>query len=339
MPKILITGGAGFIGSNFIRYFLKTHNDVELVCLDSLTYAGNLANLDDIMTDSRFSFVRGDICDPQAVAEAMKDCEGVIHFAAETHVDRSILDADAFLKTNVLGTYNLLLEADRKKIKRFLHISTDEVYGSIEEGYFTENSPIDPSSPYSSSKASSDLLAISFFRTYGLPVVITRTCNNYGPYQYPEKVIPFFITNLLEGKKVPLYGDGKNVREWIYAEDNCRAIDLVYHKGTEGEVYNIGSGHELENIKLTEIILKALGADESHIEYVKDRPGHDRRYAIDSSKIKNLGWSPRFSFDEAISNTIEWYKNNRPWWENIRLKKAEYRKFMDEYYSKLRKSE
>jgi dTDP-glucose 4,6-dehydratase len=336
MHKILITGGAGFIGSNFIRYFINKHKDVEIVCLDSLTYAGNIDNLSDIMDNDRFIFIKGDICSREMAAKAMKGCDGVIHFAAETHVDRSIVDADAFLRTNVLGTYNLLLEADKNRVKRFVHISTDEVYGSIDEGLFTEESPIDPSSPYSSSKASSDLLAISFHRTYSLPVIITRTCNNYGPYQYPEKVIPFFITNILEGKKVPLYGDGKNVREWIYVEDNCSAIDLIYHEGKVGEVYNIGSGFELENIQLTNLIINALGKDDSWIEYVKDRPGHDRRYALDSTKIKNLGWKPRFSFEESITKTIDWYKNNRLWWENIRQKKTEFQKFVEAYYSELK---
>lgn len=336
MKKVLITGGAGFIGSNFIHYFLQEHSDLEVRCFDLLTYAGNLENLSDLQGNPRFTFVKGDVRNAGEVKAALAGCDGLIHFAAESHVDRSIVDASDFLTTNILGTYTVVMEAHRAGIKRILHVSTDEVYGSIQQGKFSENSPLKPSSPYAASKASSDLVALSCFKTFGAPIIITRSSNNFGPYQYPEKVIPFFITNLLEGKKVPLYGDGKNVRDWIYVIDNCRGIDLVFYGGKIGGVYNIGGENEKENIELTKVILSALAKDESSIEYVKDRLAHDRRYAIDSSKIKDLGWKPLHTFDEALDKTINWYKQNRSWWESVRKKKAEYQDFVDNYYATLR---
>lgn len=315
--KILVTGGAGFIGSNFIHYMLKKY-DYKIINLDKLTYAGNLENLKSIKNNKNYSFIKGDICDKNLVSNILKDCDTVINFAAESHVDRSIETPEIFLQTNVQGTLNLLNCALKKGIQKFIQISTDEVYGSIKEGYFTESTPISPNSPYSASKASADLFALAYFKTYGLPVIITRCSNNYGPYQYPEKLIPFFISRLLENKKVPLYGDGGNIRDWLYVEDHCRGIDLALHKGKIGEVYNIGGHNEKTNLEITKIILKKLGKDENLIEFVKDRPGHDRRYAISNDKIKTeLGFEPQYSFDEGINATIEWYLKNTEWINNI----------------------
>ncbi len=328
--KLLITGGAGFIGSNFIHYILKKYPDYKIVNLDKLTYCGNLDNLKEIEDDPNYKFIKGDICDKEKVAEIFEEekPDFVINFAAETHVDRSILDPDAFIKTNILGTYVLLEAAKKFKIERFLHISTDETYGSIENGKFKEDDLLSPNSPYSASKASADLLARSYFKTFSLPIVITRSSNNYGPYEFPEKVIPLFISNILEGKKVPLYGTGKNIRDWIFVLDNCEGIDTVLHNGEIGEIYNIGGGNEKTNLELTKIILKELGKDESQIEYVKDRPGHDFRYALDIEKVKKIGWEPKHSFEEAIKKTINWYLENRDW-----LKKLKTKEF-DEYYKK-----
>ncbi len=315
--KILVTGGAGFIGSNFIHYMLKKY-DYKIINLDKLTYAGNLENLKSIKNNKNYSFIKGDICDKNLVSNILKDCDNVINFAAESHVDRSIETPEIFLQTNVQGTLNLLNCALKKGIQKFIQISTDEVYGSIKEGYFTESTPISPNSPYSASKASADLFAHAYFKTYGLPVIITRCSNNYGPYQYPEKLIPFFISRLLENKKVPLYGDGGNIRDWLYVEDHCRGIDLALHKGKIGEVYNIGGHNEKTNLEITKIILKKLGKDENLIEFTKDRPGHDRRYAISNDKIKTeLGFEPQYSFDEGINATIEWYLKNTEWINNI----------------------
>ncbi|MCD6451691.1 MAG: dTDP-glucose 4,6-dehydratase, partial [Acidobacteria bacterium] len=279
MRKILITGGAGFIGSNFIHYLLSRYKDIEVVNLDKLTYAGNLDNLKDVADDPRYRFVKGDICDRKIVSEVISGCELVVHFAAETHVDRSILEAGSFITTDVYGTYVLLEEAKKAGVKRFIHISTDEVYGSVEEGFSREDDPLKPSNPYSASKAGADRLAYSFFVTYHLPVIIVRASNNFGPYQYPEKIIPLFITNAIDDLILPLYGDGKNIRDWLYVEDHCRAIDLLIEKGKEGEVYNVGGGNLLPNIELTRRILAILGKPETLIRYVADRPGHDRRYA------------------------------------------------------------
>lgn len=316
--RLLITGGCGFIGSNFIRYILNKYPSYTIINLDKLTYCGNPENTRDCEKNQRYSFVQGDVCDQLIMQKAMKDVDVVIHFAAESHVDNSIKDPFIFTKTNVLGTHILLESSLKNKIKKFVYISTDEVYGSIENGRFKETDPLKPSSPYSASKAAADLLAQSFFHTFKLPVIITRSANNFGPYQYPEKVIPLFITNLLENKKVPLYGDGLNVRDWLYVLDNCKAIDFVLHRGDIGEVYNIGAGNEIANLTLTKLILKELGKDESYLQYVLDRPAHDRRYALDWSKLKKLGWKPTFEFTAALKQTIHWYTEQRTWWEQLK---------------------
>ena len=306
--RLLITGGAGFIGCNFVRHILEKHANYDIVVLDKLTYAGRKENLEDVIED--ITFVQGDICDGDAVHKAMDGCDATINFAAETHVDRSIDNADAFLKTNVLGTYTLLKEARKLDLLKFVQIGTDEVYGSAQSGSFTETDALNPSSPYSASKASADLLARSYFITYGLPISITRSSNNFGPYQYPEKLIPLFILRAIRDKKLPVYGSGNNVRDWLYVEDNCEAIDLVLHKGQPGEIYNIGGGNELTNLEITRRILERLNKDENLIEHVSDRLGHDFRYSIDSSKIRNLGWKMDRTFDDALGRTIDWYLNN-----------------------------
>ena len=316
--KILITGGLGFIGSNFIRYILNKYPKIQIVNLDKQTYASCPANLKDIWKDRRYHYIKGDICNQKTVETAMRGCSVVINFAAETHVDRSIQDASVFLKTNVLGVHVLLEVARFYKISRFIQISTDEVYGSRLRGSFKEDDDLMPNSPYSASKASADLLVRSYFKTYKMPLVITRTSNNFGPYQFPEKVIPLFITNLLEGKKVPLYGDGKNVRDWIYVLDNCRGIDRVLNKGKIGQIYNIASGFEMSNIELTECILKILGKSKTQIKYVKDRPGHDRRYSLNTAKIRALGFKPAFDFLKCIALTVNWYKQNQKWWKRLK---------------------
>ncbi|MBU1912766.1 MAG: dTDP-glucose 4,6-dehydratase [Candidatus Omnitrophica bacterium] len=316
--KILVTGGCGFIGSNFIRYMLKKYSAYKIVNLDKLTYCGNPDNLKDIEGDKRYAFIKGDICDKKIVDKIIKDCDTVINFAAESHVDRSISDASEFIRTNIQGVYVLLEAAKRHNIKRFIQISTDETYGSIRKGSFKETSPLHPNSPYSAAKAGGDHLAMAYYRTFKTPVIVTRSSNNFGPYQYPEKVIPLFITNLLENKKVPLYGDGMNVRDWLYVTDNCTAIDLVLHKGKIGEVYNIGASFEIPNIELAKIILKNLGKTDKMINYVSDRLGHDRRYSLDSSKVRKLGWKPSKSFDIAIKETINWYKANTTWWQKLK---------------------
>jgi len=315
--KLLVTGGCGFIGSNFIRYMLEKYPDYQILNLDKLTYAGNPANLKDLENNPNYSFVKGDICDPIIVNEVMKKVDQVVHFAAESHVDRSIEDGSVFVRTNVLGTNTLLQSALANNIKKFIHISTDEVYGSTMEGSFTENDNLNPSSPYSSSKAGSDLLAMSYYTTYGLPVCITRCTNNFGPYQYPEKLIPFFISRLMERKKVPVYGTGLNIRDWIYVEDHCSAIDFVLHKGSSGEIYNIDGGNELTNLEITKSLLDAFVYDESMIEYVEDRKGHDFRYSLNGDKLKKLGWSPKHNFDQALKCTIEWYFENKLWWSSL----------------------
>ncbi len=315
--KLFVTGGAGFIGSNYVRLVLGTSDD-EVTVYDALTYAGNLENLDGLDADPRFCFVKGDICDREAVREAMAGHDVVVHFAAESHVDRSIVDPDTFVRTNCDGTNVLCDTARHLEVERFLHISTDEVYGSIEVGSFRETDRLGPRSPYSASKAGSDLIALSYHETYGLPVVITRSSNNFGPYQFPEKVIPLFVTNLLEGQKVPLYGDGMNVRDWCYVEDNCAGVDLVRREGVVGEIYNIGAGNELPNRELTMKILALLGHDESMIQPVEDRLGHDRRYSIDCTKVRELGWAPRRDLDEALAQTVAWYSDHRGWWERLR---------------------
>ena len=315
--KLLVTGGAGFIGSNFIHHILKKYPDYHITNLDKLTYAGNLENLKDVEKDKRYSFIRGDICNKKDVEKASEDVDMIINFAAETHVDRSIEDPDSFIKTDILGTKFLLEKSKEKKIK-FIQISTDEVYGSIEKGSFKETDQIKPSSPYSASKSGGELLAYSYYKTYSTKVITTRSSNNFGPYQYPEKLIPLFITNLLEDKQVPVYGDGLNLRDWIYVIDNCEAIDVVMHKGKIGEIYNIGAGNEKTNIDITKKIINLLGKDDSSIQFVKDRQGHDRRYSLDITKIKKLGWKPRYDFDESLKLTIEWYKTNINWWKKIK---------------------
>ncbi|MDD2439799.1 MAG: dTDP-glucose 4,6-dehydratase [Methanosarcinaceae archaeon] len=315
--KLLITGGCGFIGSNFILHMLEKYPAYRIINLDKLTYAGNPKNLSKVWKNPNYTFIKGDICDPQLVGKAMQNVDYVIHFAAESHVDRSIEDGSVFVRTNVLGTNVLLQAALEKGIKKFIHISTDEVYGSRKEGSFKESESLSPSSPYSSSKAGSDLLALAFHKTYGLPVLVTRCTNNFGPYQYPEKLIPFFISRLLENKKVPIYGRGENIRDWIYVRDHCLAVDFLLHKGKEGEIYNIGSGNELTNIDITRRLLRILRKDESKIEYVKDRKGHDFRYSLDCEKLKNMGWSPKYSFDTALEATVNWYVENRWWWKAL----------------------
>ncbi len=318
--RVLITGGAGFIGSNFIRYIINKYPDYQIVNLDKLTYAGNLENLRDIERNPNYHFVKGDICDQELVLDVLENVDVVFNFAAETHVDRSILSPDDFIVTNVVGTNTLLKAAKERGVERFIQISTDEVYGSISEGSFKESDSLKPSSPYSSSKAGADLLALSYFVTYRFPVIITRSSNNFGPYQYPEKFIPLMITNAFEDKSLPVYGDGKNIRDWIFTEDNCSAIDLVFQKGKEGEIYNIGAGNELENITVVREILKILRKPEDLIEFVKDRPGHDRRYSIDTSKIRALGWYPSHKFQEALKETIDWYLKNEWWWKPLKTR-------------------
>ncbi len=318
--NLLVTGGSGFIGSNFIRHMLNKYPGYRIINLDKLTYAGNPANLRDIENYPRYGFVRGDILEEAVVDVVMsRRPDAIVHFAAQSHVDRSIHSAHDFVRTNIVGTHVLLEAAKKYKIERFVHISTDEVYGSTDEGPFRETDILKPSSPYASSKAASDLLAFSFFKTFNLPVVITRSSNNFGPYQYPEKFISLAITNLIEDKKIPLYGDGRNVRDWLYVLDNCEAIDTVLHKGREGEVYNVGGGNEYPNIDIVTMLLDELGKDESYIEYVEDRPGHDRRYAVDTTKIREeFGWQPKRSFKEALRDKIVWYQNNEDWWRPIK---------------------
>lgn len=321
---ILVTGGAGFIGSNFIFYMLKEHPDYNIVCLDKLTYAGNLSTLASVMDNPNFKFIKGDICDRDAVYELFENeaPDTVVNFAAETHVDRSIIDPDVFLRTNIIGTATMMDACRKFGIKRYHQVSTDEVYGDLPldrpDMLFTEETPIHASSPYSAAKASADLLALSYYRTFGLPVTISRCSNNYGPYHFPEKLIPLMIVNALNDKPLPVYGDGLNVRDWLYVEDHCKAIDLIIHDGRVGEVYNIGGHNEMRNIDIVKIICKELGKPESLVKYVGDRKGHDLRYAIDPSKIHNeLGWLPETSFADGIKLTISWYLENREWWKNI----------------------
>jgi dTDP-glucose 4,6-dehydratase len=316
--NLLVTGGCGFIGSNFIRHMLKKYPDYRIINIDKLTYAGNPDNLKDIEDNSNYSFIRGDICDPEIVNKAMKNMDYVVHFAAESHVDRSIDDGSIFVRTNILGTHTILESAHKHGIKRLIHVSTDEVYGSITRGSFKETDILTPSSPYSSSKAGSDLLVQSYYITHKLPVIITRCTNNFGPYQYPEKLIPLFVTNLLENKKVPVYGTGQNIRDWIYVLDHCKAVDFVLHNGSIGEIYNIGGGAEKTNLEITDKIIEIIGSDRSMIEYVKDRLGHDLRYSLDCSKLRELGWAQEHDFDEALEETVRWYVENRWWWEKLK---------------------
>jgi dTDP-glucose 4,6-dehydratase len=329
---ILITGGCGFIGTNFIRRVLKRY-DYNVINLDKLTYAGNLENLKDCESNEKYTFVRGDISsgpDLEKVFEAPIDI--IVNFAAESHVDRSIMEPDSFVRTNINGTFSLLEMARKKNIRRFIQISTDEVYGSLgKTGAFREDTPLKPNSPYSASKTSADLLAMAYYKTFGMPVIITRCSNNYGPYQFPEKLIPLIITNAMADKELPVYGDGLNVRDWIHVKDHCAAIDLVMHEGEEGNVYNIGASNERTNIEIVKIVLALLGKPESLIRYVKDRPGHDRRYAIDSGKISaRLGYSPSVDFAEGMRETVEWYVANKEWWE--RIKTGAYLEYYEKMY-------
>jgi len=333
MRSILVTGGAGFIGSNFVRYMLNKYKDYRIIVLDALTYAGNRDNLKDMEGDSRYLFYEGDIRDAAVARNLMSNVDTVVNFAAETHVDRSIHEAGGFIDTDIKGTFVLLEAAKEFGIERFLHISTDEVYGSIEDGSFKETDMLEPNSPYSSSKAGGDLLARSYYVTYGVPVVITRSSNNYGPYQYPEKLIPLFVTNAIDDKPLPLYGDGKNIRDWIYVEDNCSAIDAVLHKGEIGQFYNVGGGNERENIFITNYILEALNKPQSLIQPVKDRLGHDRRYSIDTSRVEALGWQPKYDLQEGLKKTIDWYVQNEDWWRQIKEKQAEFQRFYKKQYN------
>lgn len=332
--KYFVTGGAGFIGANFIHHMLKKQDDVEIVNFDKLTYAGNLENLKGIEADKRYRFVKGDVCDLAHVTEAMKGSDITVHFAAESHVDRSILEPAEFIKTNVLGTHNLLMAALKNKVKRFHHISTDEVFGSLELGgleKFNEETPYDPHSPYSASKASSDHIVRAYGDTFGLPFTITNCSNNYGPYQFPEKIIPLFIINAFLGKTLPIYGDGKSIRDYLYVEDHCEAIGLVLAKGKEGETYCVGGGAEKNGIEIADVILEKLAKPKGLMEFVKDREGHDRRYAIDASKIKKeLGWEPKYTFESGMQKTIDWYADNERWVENIL--KGDYQKYYEIQY-------
>lgn len=335
MSKLLITGGAGFIGSNFIHYYLKQYPSDYIVNLDKLTYAGNLENLKSLENNTHYRFIKGDICDVNTVEKAMQEVDIVVHFAAESHVDRSIIDPSPFVKTNVEGTAVLLQAALKHKIKRFHHISTDEVFGHLElntQDQFNEQTPYHPRSPYSASKAAADHLVRAYYYTYQLPITISNCSNNFGPYHFPEKLIPLAITNLLEGKKVPVYGDGQYVRDWLYVEDHCRAIDLILKKGQIGETYLVGGQtQDVSNLEVIKMILRLMNKDEDQIEMVKDRPGHDRRYSINWQKIKKeLGWQPQYSFEQALEQTIAWYQNHRDWWEKV--KSGAYKQYYQQQY-------
>ncbi len=335
MKSILVTGGAGFIGSNFVRYMLNKYPHYRIIVLDALTYAGNRGNLKDLEGDLRFIFVKGDICDREIVSNLMSNVDTVLNFAAETHVDRSILAAGQFIETDVIGTFTLLEAAKNRRVERFIQISTDEVYGSIESGSFSEESLLAPNSPYSAGKAGADMIARSYYSTYGFPVIITRSSNNFGPYQYPEKLIPLFVTNAIDDKPLPLYGDGLNVRDWLYVLDNCRAIDLALHKGNVGEVYNIGADNELANIEITRLILDILAKASNLIQPVKDRLGHDRRYSVDSTKIRKLGWQPEMQFVDALRQTIAWYVKNETWWRDLKERNKEYLNYYKKQYGQV----
>jgi len=333
MVKVLVTGGAGFIGSNFVRYALAAHPDWQVTTLDKLTYAGRIENLDSVKHDPRHRFVQGDVADAKVAAPLVQESDIVVHFAAETHVDRSILHAGDFITTDVFGTF-VLLEAAREtpNLRRFVQISTDEVYGSVPEGSSKETDELRPRNPYSASKAGADRLAYSYWATYQVPVIVTRASNNYGPNQFPEKIIPLFITNLIDDIPVPLYGDGQNVRDWLHVDDHCRAVDLLIDQGTPGEVYNIGGGNHVKNVDLTHRILALVGKPDSLIKPVADRPGHDRRYSLDTAKLQSLGWRPRESFEDGLANTVTWYRDNERWWRPIKDEDPEFRKYYQSQY-------
>jgi len=333
MVKVLVTGGAGFIGSNFVHYALAAHQDWQVTTLDKLTYAGRIENLDSVRHDPRHRFVQGDVADAKVAAPLVQESDIVVHFAAETHVDRSILHAGDFITTDVFGTF-VLLEAAREtpNLRRFVQISTDEVYGSVPEGSSKETDELRPRNPYSASKAGADRLAYSYWATYQVPVIVTRASNNYGPNQFPEKIIPLFITNLIDDIPVPLYGDGQNVRDWLHVDDHCRAVDLLIDQGTPGEVYNIGGGNHVKNVDLTHRILALVGKPDSLIKPVADRPGHDRRYSLDTAKLQSLGWRPRESFEEGLAKTVTWYHDNERWWRPIKDEDPEFRKYYQSQY-------
>lgn len=330
--SLLITGGAGFIGSNLIHYLFNNHPECRILNLDKLTYAGNLDNLRDIENDPRYEFIHGDIKDKETVEKAMQRADMVVHLAAETHVDRSIMDAGEFIMTDVYGTFVLLEALKVSEVEVFLHVSTDEVYGSRDQGFFSENDPMNPSSPYAASKAGADRLAFAYRVTYGLPLIIIRPSNNYGPYQYPEKFIPLFISNALEDQDLPLYGRGENVRDWLHVEDHCRAIDLLLCRGEIGEAYNVGANNEVKNIEVAERIVSLLEKPNTLIKFVQDRLGHDRRYALDCSKLQALGWKPKRNFFDGLSDTVQWYQTNQEWWKKIKSQNREFQSFHRQYY-------
>jgi dTDP-glucose 4,6-dehydratase len=333
MVNVLVTGGAGFIGSNFVRYALSTHDDWRVTTLDKLTYAGRLENLESVKDHPRHRFVKGDVADAAVAAPLVKASDIVVHFAAETHVDRSITNAGDFITTDVYGTF-VLLEAARENpgLRRFIQISTDEVYGSVPEGSSTETDELRPRNPYSASKAGADRLAYSYWATYKVPVIITRASNNYGPNQFPEKIIPLFITNLIDDIPVPLYGDGQNERDWLHVDDHCRGVDLLIAKGISGEVYNVGGGNQVKNVDLTHRILGLVGKPASLIKPVADRQGHDRRYSLDTSKLESMGWRPQHAFDQGLADTVAWYKQNERWWRPIKDQDPEFRKYYQAQY-------
>jgi dTDP-glucose 4,6-dehydratase len=318
--RIIITGGCGFIGSNFIQFIMKKYPHIKIINIDKLTYSGNLNNLKDITNNPNYTFIQEDICNHNSMLEIIKEGDVIVNFAAESHVDNSILDPQVFIKTNILGAHSILEAARKKNAELFMQISTDEVYGSLnfDQNSSKEIDSLSPSSPYSASKAAAEMICIGNMKTFKQPIIITRSSNNFGPYQFPEKVIPLFVTNLLEGKKVPVYGTGKNIRDWIYVLDNCEAIEFIINNGKAGEIYNIGGGNEIQNIDLTRKILKYMGLGDSYMDFVIDRKGHDLRYSLNSSKIKNLGWNPKFTFEEAFHLTINWYKQNKWWWEPLK---------------------
>lgn len=332
MKNYLVTGGAGFIGSNYVHYLLETYHDINVVVYDKLTYAGNRDNLEDVLENDRFKFVQGDVADRGAVGRTLEAnrIDAVVHFAAESHVDRSILDPDAFIKTNSFGTYIMLDESRQHGIERFLYVSTDEVYGSIPEGFFKEGDPLEPNSPYSASKASGDLMARAYYETYGMNVIVTRGSNTYGPFQYPEKLLPLFISNAIDEEPLPLYGDGRQVRDWLYVRDHCRGIDLALHQGEPGQAYNVGGENERHNIDVIERMLDILGRPHDLITPVEDRAGHDRRYALDNTKIKALGFEHSVSFEEGLAQTVDWYVHNEWWWRKI--KSGEFRAYYEQQY-------
>jgi dTDP-glucose 4,6-dehydratase len=332
MKNLLVTGGAGFIGSNFVRYMLERYPDLHVVVFDKMTYAGNLDNLEDVSEDERYRFMRGDIIDRQVIARLLEsnEIDTVVNFAAESHVDRSILDPDAFIQTDVVGVYTLLDECRKLEIERVLHVSTDEVYGSIAEGAFREGDPMKPNSPYAASKAGGELMVRAYNVTFGLNAMVTRGSNTFGPYQYPEKLLPLFITNAIDDEPLPLYGDGRQVRDWLFVDDHCAGIDLVLRQGKPGEAYNLGGENERHNVDVIKHMLSILGKPESLIQHVEDRPGHDRRYALDNSKIRELGWQPSLSFDQALERTVRWYVDNEHWWR--KLKSGEYLDYYQAQY-------